>query len=299
MKRRNPDIQPLVRTLVREVLMRCLFLSDLHGNASHYEKLFKIIEERKPAAVFLGGDLLPNFYAYDTVEFITEFLEPHLAALKLKLEEEYPVVSVILGNDDPRVNEQYICELEKKELLSYINEKKVLICGNPVFGYSYVPPTPFLLKDWEKYDISRYVPRDSVSPEDGIRTFEVAANLVKYITLADDLKRLTEDETDLSKSLFLFHSPPSDTALDLIYSKDITGKSVQSHVGSIAIRRFIEKNQPLITMHGHIHESSEISGMWMDKIGSTYCYNASYEGDRLAIVSFDTNKPESATRELM
>ncbi len=279
--------------------MRAIFVSDIHGSKDHYDKLFRITESESPDALFFGGDLLPNFYASDTGEFINGFFEPSLVKLKSALGKAYPMIVLILGNDDPRATEHYFIDLEEKGLIFYANEKKTEYAGLSLFGYSYVPPTPFLLKDWEKYDISRYVPHDSVSPEEGIRTFDVAPNLVKYITISDDLKKLTEDEESLRNSIFLFHSPPCDTALDLIDGKDINGKPVLKHIGSIAIRKFIEKRQPLVTMHGHIHESSELSGSWCEKIGSTYCFSGACEGSRLAVVRFDTEHLEDSTRELI
>jgi len=44
------------------------------------------------------------------------------------------------------------------------------------------------------------------------------------------------------------------------------------HVGSIAIQRFIEERQPWVTMHGHIHESSQITGHWQQQFGRTQCF---------------------------
>ena len=37
---------------------------------------------------------------------------------------------------------------------------------------------------------------------------------------------------------------------------------------------FIKKYQPLLTIHGHIHESPEYSHMWKKKIGDTLCVQA-------------------------
>ena len=37
--------------------------------------------------------------------------------------------------------------------------------------------------------------------------------------------------------------------------------------GSIAIERFIEDRQPLLTLHGHVHESARLTGSWQEKIG--------------------------------
>ena len=62
---------------------------------------------------------------------------------------------------------------EKKGLWNYMHEKWGAVDDVPVFGYAYVPPTPFLLKDWERYDVSRFTDAGCVSPEGGQRTVEV------------------------------------------------------------------------------------------------------------------------------
>ena len=61
------------------------------------------------------------------------------------------------------------------------------------------------------------------------------------------------------------HSPPFGTRLDLIQGR--------KHSGSQSITAFIERNQPLLTLHGHIHESPELSGAYSDRIGETVCIN--------------------------
>jgi len=67
----------------------------------------------------------------------------------------------------------------------------------------------------------------------------------------------------------------------------------------VAVRRFIEKRQPLLTLHGHVHESSRLTGEWKDKIGRTLCFSAAYDGPRLALVRFDPRSSEEATRQLI
>jgi Icc-related predicted phosphoesterase len=71
------------------------------------------------------------------------------------------------------------------------------------------------------------------------------------------------------------------------------------HVGSIAIRRFIEERQPLVTLHGHIHESARLTGQWRDRIGRTHIFNAAHDGPELALVAFDLKYPDDAKRELL
>jgi hypothetical protein len=59
-----------------------------------------------------------------------------------------------------------------------------------VYGYNYVPPTPFQLKDWERYDVSRYVEPGCVSPEEGRRSVTVDAMETRYATIQQDLVAL-------------------------------------------------------------------------------------------------------------
>ena len=70
-------------------------------------------------------------------------------------------------------------------------------------------------------------------------------------------------------------------------------------MGSIAIKNFIEEKQPLLTLHGHIHESARITGNWKDKIGKTICFGAAHDGPELAIVQFDLDDLTKAGRILI
>jgi Icc-related predicted phosphoesterase len=69
-------------------------------------------------------------------------------------------------------------------------------------------------------------------------------------------------------------------------------------VGSIAVRRFIEDRQPYLTLHGHIHESTRLTGSWRDRMGRTHMFSAAHDGPELALVRFDLDDLEGAEREL-
>jgi Icc-related predicted phosphoesterase len=71
------------------------------------------------------------------------------------------------------------------------------------------------------------------------------------------------------------------------------------HVGSIAIREFIEERQPLLTLHGHIHEACRLTGCWQDTIGRTVALSAAIESPSLALVSFSLEDLESAERRVL
>ena len=280
--------------------MKCIFVSDLHGNKSRYNMLFNIIEKEKPDGVFLGGDILPSGFGLN--EDIEKFLKEIFLSkvIKLKKSNFETRFFTILGNDDPRIYEKIMIEAEKDDLIEYIHNKTVSFENLFVTGYSFIPPSPFQLKDWEKYDVSQFTDVGAISPEKGLRTLEVSIDKIIYSTIKEDLKKLSKN-APIEKTIFLFHSPPYNSYLD---RADLDGKivnyaPVDVHVGSIAIQRFIEKKQPFLTLHGHVHESTRITGYWKQKFGKTYSFNASHDGPELALVRFKTDDLENATRAIL
>ena len=227
----------------------CFFVTDLHGQIERYKKLFRRVELEKPAAVFLGGDLMPSGLFSMTSnnilvqDFMNEIMIGGFSDLKAKLGKQYPRVFLILGNDDGRIEENEFIKAESKHIWEYIHNKKVRFQEFSVYGYAFVPPTPFQLKDWERYDVSRYVDPGCVSPEEGWRTVQIPSNRIRYSTIQEDLEKLIGNE-NLSKSVFLFHTPPYKTRLDRIADEGrmIEHVPLDIHVGSIAVKKFIEEN---------------------------------------------------------
>jgi Icc-related predicted phosphoesterase len=280
---------------------QCLFVSDLHGRLDRYEKLLAAVAAERPGAVFLGGDLLPSGARFRPEgDFLLAWLAPRLEALRSRLGPEYPRVLAVFGNDDPRAEEESLAELERRSLLERAHGRRIALGPHPVYGYACVPPTPFTLKDWERYDVSRFVDPGCVSPEEGYRSVAVPEGDTKWGTITGDLEALV-GVTDVSGGVFLFHSPPHGTALDraALDGQSVDHAPLDVHVGSIAIRRFIEARQPLVTLHGHIHESARLTGSWQDRIGRTVCLSAAHDGPELSLVRFDLDRPEKATRELV
>jgi uncharacterized protein len=63
---------------------------------------------------------------------------------------------------------------------------------------------------------------------------------------------------DFEKAIFNFHCPPTDYSLDLAPKLDENLKMAAEekiHAGSPSVKAVIEKYQPLLSLHGHIHES--------------------------------------------
>jgi len=282
----------------------CFFATDLHGSVHRYEKLFAAVRQEVPDAVLLGGDLLPHSAglgaaASASCDFITEVLLAHCMSLRGNLQDRYPKIFLILGNDDPRCEEEAVLAGHESGFWRYMHERGDSIADFHLYGYGCVPPTPFLLKDWERYDVSRYVPPGCVSPEEGYRTVGVPTNEVRWGTIQQDLEGLVDG--DAERAILLVHTPPADTPLDRasLDGKTIDHVPLDVHVGSIALRRFIEAKQPLLTLHGHVHESTRLTGKWMAQIGRTICINGAHDGPELSLVRFDPAAPAEATRELL
>ena len=276
-------------------------MSDIHGSIPRFQRLFQVIRNENIDAVFLGGDLLPlQLITHTTME---EFIETMILSEMRTIQKDFNKkirFFVILGNDDPRSYESIFIAANKEGVLDYIHQKTVHYKNTFITGYSYIPPTPFHLKDWERYDVSQYVDVGAVSPEEGRRTIPVSLDEIKYSTIAEDLVKLSK-QSPARSTIFLFHSPPYHSCLDRadLHAKKIDYVPLDDHVGSIAIQRFIKRYQPLLTLHGHVHESAYITGCWKEKIDKTYSYSAAHHGPELAIVRFDTHRLKDATRELI
>jgi uncharacterized protein len=276
------------------------FVSDLHGDDARYRKLFDAVSREEPSALFIGGDILPHFARGISFEnFFPDFLFPRFCELKNQMKHRYPAVFMIMGNDDPRSEEEFLFRGENDGLWRYMHNRKAIYGKFSVYGYACVPPTPFRLKDWERYDVSRYVDPGCISPLDGIRTVDTGED-IEYCTIQKDLELLTGAE-DLSNSVFLFHSPPYQTGLDraALDGVKIDHVPLDVHVGSIAIRRFIEERMPLITLHGHVHESTRITGSWSEKIGETWAFNAATDDKALCLIRLSLDHPFDAERVIL
>jgi Icc-related predicted phosphoesterase len=119
--------------------------------------------------------------------------------------------------------------------------------------------------------------------------------------LGEMIEKMVSQVTDLNQAIFNFHDPPVDSTLDtcpkLDWSKDPPepiiqgGQTILYGAGSKAVRKAIEKYQPMLSLHGHIHESQSVA-----KIGRTTCINPGSEyGEgilRGCLVTFANGKVE-------
>lgn len=278
-----------------------LYSADLHGNEAQYHKLVDEALHRGARAVVIGGDILPKGLPHSA--FISgqrEFVKNRLPALVGPLKEAGIPLYLMLGNDDCAAN------LDALASGKNIHGRRLPLTGSiDIVGYGFVPVTPFGIKDWEKYDFStcppelaaRYATRKAANYN--LRGWKTDSGAWKEfhftpaLELRESIQLDLEDRlyrTDAGRTLYVVHTPPDDTCLDVT--------AYGQHVGSLALRRFIEETQPLMTLHGHVHETVEMTGEFMERIGSSICASPGNTdaGDTLRALWFDAERPEGVER---
>ncbi len=100
--------------------------------------------------------------------------------------------------------------------------------------------------------------------------------------LAELISKKLSSITDFTRVIFNFHVPPIDSQLDTCPELDtstspptvvtVGGEPVMFGAGSKAVRDAIETHQPMLGLHGHIHESRNVV-----KIGRTVAVNPGSE----------------------
>jgi Icc-related predicted phosphoesterase len=112
--------------------------------------------------------------------------------------------------------------------------------------------------------------------------------------LAEKIEAVAQHVPDMGRTIFNFHAPPYGTGLDEAPALDETlrpihGGAVMKAVGSKAVRDSIMEHQPLLSVHGHIHESRGVK-----KMGRTLAINpGSVYGDGVlqgAVIELDAKK---------
>ena len=112
----------------------------------------------------------------------------------------------------------------------------------------------------------------STTPWNSPREVPEAELIKKFQPMIDKVQ-------NMENAIFNIHNPPYETPLDLAPELDANLKPVikggaisMVHVGSPTVKQLIEKYQPLLGIHGHIHESRGFS-----QIGKTICFNPGSE----------------------
>ncbi|MFW9847063.1 MAG: hypothetical protein ACFFD6_09960 [Candidatus Thorarchaeota archaeon] len=185
------------------------------------------------------------------VRLMGDTVERWLKIAAERLQPEDIKMYITGGNDDDLRMNQFF---ENSEWAEYVEDKVVRIDEHhEMISSAYVNPTP-----WE-------TPREVTEEE-----------------LANKIEAMVAQLENVENSIWNFHAPPYDSGLDIAPALDTSvyppapimqsGELVYVNVGSKAVREAIDKYQPMLGLHGHIHEAKGVR-----KIGRTMCMNPGSE----------------------
>lgn len=268
--------------------MKILFVTDLHGSAGKYGMLLHAARHHGADAVINGGDMLPGGDLFEGQrEFITGCLSRHF----LEFEREGIDYLCLLGNDDLRVHDAMFEETcSRYPHIWNIAHRKADVRGYEFIGMNMVADYPFRLKDRCRRDTAehlfqRQTERAMLSTPDGALEIEDWHGYASGLsTLRDELESLPAPGVP-DKTVYAIHMPPYGIGLDRLGNGE--------EAGSLSVYEFIGQRGPLLTLHGHIHESPEVSGRWYGRIGRTLCIQPGQLGDSLVYVLIDLKTMEA------
>lgn len=289
------------------IKMRLLFISDIHGSQYVFDKIISTLLSRSFDGLIIAGDLsgkslypiihsknnyslkyegnflyldetqikeyedkisgYGQYYFYTTSDQVTglmqdqgdlegilnekicERLESWINRIIEQLDLNELSVIVSPGNDDPLLIDEVLGKYSHVGLGNSFREI-VYLKDYELVTMEFTNPTPWkTFRELEERDLQ---------------------------ALIDDRVRMIHDPR---RTIFNFHCPPYNTKLDLVpeISNDMRylvtpGGQRYIHAGSKAVRHAIEKYQPMLSLHGHMHESSGF-----DYIGKTLCLNPGSE----------------------
>ena len=303
--------------------LRVLFTTDLHASEKCYAKFLKAAEFYKADVLILGGDITGKMIIPVVEQSDGSFLANlHGNTIKAdskgvaKLEYDirnagyYPyrtgqAEAEAIQNDKSKVDKlftQLMVEMVERwvslaeEKLRTTTTKVYISPGNDDHFEidSALSASDFVINPEEKVvDIGGY---EMVTSGYTNRTPWNTAREISEEELANKIEALATQVHRMKRCIFNLHCPPVDTPLDIAMKLDsdwrpvLTGGEPEMiHVGSSAVRSAIERYQPLIGLHGHIHEARSTC-----KIGETLCVNPGSEyGEgvlRGALVEFENGK---------
>ena len=249
--------------------MRWLLTSDLHQMANKWKLLVEAVKIEKPVWVFIAGDILPKdpFTLASQRDFF-KHIQRYLDKMQTLGVAE---VFTYLGNDDLHLNEKEFLRLEEWGYCRNMNQQVHLVDGRVIAGMNKVRDYPFGYKHYCHPDGPHVVSPTQLTKPVTINPqgdWVPIHDLREYLeskkplgVLLDDLA--TKVGRNMDGSVWMIHQPPSLCGMDIIGSGE--------QVGSPTVQTFIERTQPLLTMHGHIHESPYMpNGQWHKRVGRTH-----------------------------
>lgn len=301
--------------------MKIFFATDIHGSEICWKKFLNSAAFYRADLVILGGDItgkvmvpITAYQGYWEVTVAGELMrletEEELRAIEAQIRNRgyYPLLVsrdelMALSDEDGSVDRRFAAEmsstlerwldmadgklgggkipcilnggnddmfeidevLESSPCVSFAEGRVIDLDGFSLVSLGYTNPTP-----WNTF---RELPEDR---------------------LAERIEGIVAQVPDMGRAIFNFHAPPYGSGLDEAPALDenlklLHGGATMKPVGSTAVADVISREQPMLSVHGHIHE-----GRGVTKIGRTLTINpgSSYADGVLqgAVIDLDAKK---------
>ncbi len=303
---------------------KVFFTSDVHGSDTVFKKFLNAGKAYKASRIILGGDITGKglvLISKDENCYRADFLGKEVVAkneadferLRAQITKSgfyvYVADSGTISKlrDSAEKLEEILMECMKERLRSWLKLAEERLNGTGI--ECYISPG-----NDDEYEIDSVLNSSSyvINPEERVVSLAGEYEMITMgkvnMTPWKCPRDVTEEEVektlgamvsqvhDFSKVIFNIHVPPYDTLLDIAPELDSelrivnrAGQPSMVHVGSISVRQAIEKYQPMLGLHGHIHESKGV-----EKIGQSLCLNPGSEYQegvlRGALITLDSGK---------
>ncbi len=323
----RPSYKPPARGLGTKST-RLFFVTDVHGSDLCFKKFINAGKFYDVGVLILGGDITGKLivpileqpdgtYEYDYVGRKVEVKTEQEVQVKIKEIRDTGAYPFMSNSDeyerlrqDPKGVRNLFVKLMKEGLQRWFALAEERLKGTGIQCYVSPGNDDFFELDGT-LDSAGYV----MNPE--AKVIEIGAGHemitlgfanhtpwnspreVDEDVLAQKIEAMASGVKDMKKAVFNLHVPPINTPIDQapMLDKDFKpvfkgGNLQMISAGSTAVRRSIEQHQPLIGLHGHIHESRGVM-----KIGRTVCLNPGSEYNsgilRGAICELDGDRVKS------
>jgi Icc-related predicted phosphoesterase len=308
-------------------LTKVFFVTDLHASDVCFRKFLSATVQYKADAAIVGGDLTGKaiipIISQSSGDYEYEFMGQRWTAAAREIESVetrirnsgsyYCRVSPDEAQQlasDPRKLEELFLKLTLERLEQWIRiadpflkskGRKVLLTGG---NDDRLEVDPILKKSESLIDCEGQVVQLDSDHEmistgySNISPWKCPRDITED-ELARKIESMTEQVRDMQNCIFNFHCPPVDSGLDSCPKLDDSvfppkpvlsaGSPVMFGAGSTAVKAAIQRHQPILGLHGHIHESRGAA-----QVGRTLCLNPGSEYAegvlRGAIVTLDKSK---------
>jgi len=288
--------------------MRLFFTTDIHGSERCFRKLVNAAKAYRADALVLGGDitgkvLVPLVSEPDGRVSASVFGQPRYAQgeqetaeLERTLRQSGCYTIRITREQKSAIDEDQsaIERLFRQAVTETVQAwmtlaRERLECdGIPLYMSAGNDDEPYVDDVLAQDEYVRAPEGKIVELPDGREMISIGfSNITPFGTprelsedeLEDRMDRLAGALREPERAVFNFHCPPYGTSLDSAAKLDpnlrpiLDGANVvMAPAGSRATKTVIERFQPLLGLHGHIHESRAAQ-----KLGRTMCFNPGSE----------------------